>query len=65
MTSMNKNTKIEIIRALLDDPRVDPVFDNNHALRLARRYGREDIESLLLSDSRVVQEELELAERLK
>jgi len=45
--------KIEMLKFLLQDSRVDPALDDNKAIRLAAQLGHTEIVKVLLKDSRV------------
>jgi len=44
---------IEIVRLLVDDPRVDPSINNDQPLKFAHKNGLAEIKAILLSDFRV------------
>ena len=46
------NNRIEIVKLLLQDPRVDPSDQNNEAIRWVSRYGRVEVVKLLSQDPR-------------
>src|SRR3989304_5945772 len=48
-----KYDQIEVVKLLLQDPKVDPSDQNNYAIRLASRKGHVEVVKLLLQDSRV------------
>lgn len=48
-----KNGNLEVVRLLLNDPRVGPSAKDNYAIRLASYNGHLEVVRLLLSDSRV------------
>jgi ankyrin repeat protein len=51
MSSENGHT--EIVRLLLNDPRVDPKANDNHAIRISSKNGHTEVVRLLLNDPRV------------
>jgi len=52
----------DLVKLLLQDPRVNPSARNNLALDVAKRNGRSDIVELLLSD--VIQPKRSIAESM-
>ncbi len=46
---------VEVVKLLLNDPRVDPSTDDNAAIRFASNYGRVEVVKLLVNDPRVDQ----------
>jgi len=48
-----ENGCTEIVKLLLDDPRVDPGANDNYAIRMAGKIGCTEIVKLLLDDPRV------------
>ena len=55
---------IEIIKRLLQDPRIDPSLDDNEAIKYAYEADKQDIVDLLLKDPRVNPNEVESYEEL-
>ena len=51
LASYNGHT--EVVKLLLDDPRVDPTVGNNFAIRMSSEYNHPDVVKLLLQDERV------------
>jgi ankyrin repeat protein len=49
----SKNGHVEVVKLLLNDPRVDPSAENNYAIRLASENGHVEAVKLLLNDPRV------------
>ena len=48
-----QNGRLEMVKILLKDPRVDPSGDNNYSIRRASKNGHLEIVKLLLQDPRV------------
>jgi hypothetical protein len=49
----SENGHVEVVKLLLNDPRVDPSAYNNDAIRWASKYGHVEVVKLLLNDPRV------------
>jgi len=49
----SRNGHLEVVKLLLQDPRVDPSADDNYAIELAFRKGHLEVVKLLLQDPRV------------
>ena len=45
--------QVEVVKLLLQDPRVDPSYQNNYAIILASENGHVEVVKLLLQDPRV------------
>jgi ankyrin repeat protein len=46
------NGYVEVVKLLLNEPRVDPSADDNCAIRLASKNGHFEVVKLLLNDPR-------------
>ena len=44
----SENCRVDVVKLLLSDPRVDPSANDNYALRLAIQNGHKDVVKLLL-----------------
>lgn len=44
---------VDVVRLLLQDPRVDPTYPENACLKLSVTYNRPDVVYLLLQDSMI------------